>query len=150
MCIRDRPTRQQLHEFIDLIGIYRELPETFVRDVIMKAPSANIMNALLKSIVTLYSYDENPEDISPANVLRQSLQLIGKMPIISVYAYHSYRHFKMDDVLLIRNPDKNCSTAENILRMLRPDGKYTELEARVSLSSIPTIPSPVILILPLV
>lgn len=72
----------------------------------MKAPSANIMNALLKSIVTLYSYDENPEDISPANVLRQSLQLIGKMPIISVYAYHSYRHFKMDDVLLIRNPDK--------------------------------------------
>ena len=89
------------------------------------------MNALLKSIVTLYSYDENPEDISPANVLRQSLQLIGKMPIISVYAYHSYRHFKMDDVLLIRNPDKNCSTAENILRMLRPDGKYTELEARV-------------------
>lgn len=85
----------------------------------------------MKSIVTLYSYDENPEDISPANVLRQSLQLIGKMPIISVYAYHSYRHFKMDDVLLIRNPDKNCSTAENILRMLRPDGKYTELEARV-------------------
>lgn len=109
----------------------QELSGHFVRDVIMKAPSANIMNALLKSIVTLYSYDENPEDISPANVLRQSLQLIGKMPIISVYAYHSYRHFKMDDVLLIRNPDKNCSTAENILRMLRPDGKYTELEARV-------------------
>lgn len=125
------PTKPQLERFIGILMELQELSGQFVRDVIMKAPSANIMNALLKSIVTLYSYDENPEDISPANVLRQSLQLIGKMPIISVYAYHSYRHFKMDDVLLIRNPDKNCSTAENILRMLRPDGKYTELEARV-------------------
>ena len=125
------PTVVQLDGFHETLTERRTLPPNFVRDVIMKAPSANIMNALLKSIVTLYSYDDNPEDISPANVLRQSLQLIGKMPIISVYAYHSYRHFKMDDVLLIRNPDKNCSTAENILRMLRPDGKYTELEARV-------------------
>ena len=125
------PTEEQLERFIGILSELQELSGHFVRDVIMKAPSANIMNALLKSIVTLYSYDDNPEDISPANVLRQSLQLIGKMPIISVYAYHSYRHFKMDDVLLIRNPDKNCSTAENILRMLRPDGKYTELEARV-------------------
>ena len=125
------PTKEQLERFIGILSELQELSGQFVRDVIMKAPSANIMNALLKSIVTLYSYDDNPEDISPANVLRQSLQLIGKMPIISVYAYHSYRHFKMDDVLLIRNPDKNCSTAENILRMLRPDGKYTELEARV-------------------
>jgi citrate synthase len=125
------PTKEQLERFIGILSELQELSGHFVRDVIMKAPSANIMNALLKSIVTLYSYDDNPEDISPANVLRQSLQLIGKMPIISVYAYHSYRHFKMDDVLLIRNPDKNCSTAENILRMLRPDGKYTELEARV-------------------
>ena len=125
------PDAKSLGDFKALLAQGRTLPTNFTRDVIMKAPSANIMNALLKSIVTLYSYDENPEDISPANVLRQSLQLIGKMPIISVYAYHSYRHFKMDDVLLIRNPDKNCSTAENILRMLRPDGKYTELEARV-------------------
>lgn len=125
------PTKPQLEQFIGILADLQELSGHFVRDVIMKAPSANIMNALLKSIVTLYSYDENPEDISPANVLRQSLQLIGKMPLISVYAYHAYRHFKMDDVLLIRNPDKNCSTAENILRMLRPDGKYTELEAKV-------------------
>lgn len=125
------PTKPELERFIGILSEFQELSGQFVRDVIMKAPSANIMNALLKSIVTLYSYDEKPEDISPANVLRQSLQLIGKMPLISVYAYHSYRHFKMDDVLLIRNPDKNCSTAENILRMLRPDGKYTELEARV-------------------
>ena len=125
------PTYEQLKAFIAILSDLSELSGHFVRDVIMKAPSANIMNALLKSIVTLYSYDENPEDISPANVLRQSLQLIGKMPLISVYAYHAYRHFKMDDVLLIRNPDKNCSTAENILRMLRPDGKFTELEAKV-------------------
>ena len=89
------------------------------------------MNALEKSIVTLYSYDEMAEDISVPNVLRQALQLIAKMPVISVFAYQSYMHFKMDDVLIIRNPDPQCSTAENILRMLRPDGKYTELEAKV-------------------
>ncbi len=125
------PTKEQLRQFIDILGDFRELSGQFVRDVIMKAPSANIMNALEKSIVTLYSYDENPEDISVENVLRQSLQLIAKMPVISVFAFQSYMHFKMDDVLIIRNPDPECSTAENILRMLRPDGKYTELEAKV-------------------
>ena len=109
----------------------QELSGQFVRDVIMRSPTENIMNMLQKSILTLYSYDENPEDISVPNVLRQSLQLIGKMPLISVYAYQSYRHFKLDDSLIIINPDKDCSTAENILRMLRPDGQYTELEAKV-------------------
>ncbi len=127
----DLPTDEQLEQFIGILGGLRELSGHFVRDVIMKAPSANIMNALEKSIVTLYSYDDNPEDISVPNVLRQSLQLIAKMPVISVFAYQSYMHFKMDDVLIIRNPDPECSTAENILRMLRPDGRYTELEARV-------------------
>ena len=125
------PTREQLRQFIDILGGLRELSGQFVRDVIMKAPSSNIMNALEKSIVTLYSYDEMAEDISVPNVLRQALQLIAKMPVISVFAYQSYMHFKMDDVLIIRNPDPQCSTAENILRMLRPDGKYTELEAKV-------------------
>ena len=125
------PNKEQLHQFIDILGGLRELSGHFVRDVIMKAPSSNIMNALEKSIVTLYSYDEKAEDISVANVLRQSLQLIAKMPVISVFAYQSYMHFKKDDVLIIRNPDPECSTAENILRMLRPDGKYTELEAKV-------------------
>lgn len=125
------PNKKQLRQFIDILGDFRELSGQFVRDVIMKAPSANIMNALEKSIVTLYSYDENPEDISVDNVLRQSLQLIAKMPAISVFAYQSYMHFKRSDVLIIRNPDPSCSTAENILRMLRPDGSYTELEARV-------------------
>ena len=125
------PTREQLHQFIDILGDLREVSGHFLRDVIMKAPSSNIMNALQKSIVTLYSYDENAEDVSVPNVLRQSLQLIAKMPVISVFAYQSYMHFKCDDVLIIRNPDPACSTAENILRMLRPDGKYTELEAKV-------------------
>ncbi len=125
------PTEHQLKQFINILGGLRELSGQFVRDVIMKAPSANIMNALEKSIVTLYSYDENPEDISVENVLRQSLQLISKVPVISVFAYQSYMHFKKNDVLIIRNPDPECSTAENILRMLRPDGKYTELEAKV-------------------
>lgn len=125
------PTETQLTQFINIIGGLRELSGHFVRDVIMKAPSSNIMNALEKSVVTLYSYDENPEDISVSNVLRQSLQLIAKMPAISVFAYQSYMHFKKNDVLIIRNPDPECSTAENILRMLRPDGRYTELEAKV-------------------
>ncbi len=125
------PTKKELRQFIDILGGFRELSGQFVRDVIMKAPSDNIMNALEKSIVTLYSYDENAEDISVSNVLRQSLQLIAKMPVISVFAYQSYMHFKKNDVLIIRNPDPECSTAENILRMLRPDGKYTELEAKV-------------------
>ena len=109
----------------------QELSGQFVRDVIMKAPSANIMNALQKSVLTLYSYDENPDDISVANVLRQSLQLIGKIPLIAVYAYLSYRHFGFDDNLYIRTPDKDLSIAENILQMVRQDGKFTELEAKV-------------------
>lgn len=125
------PNEQQLRQFIDILGGFRDLSGHFVRDVIMKAPSANIMNALEKSIVTLYSYDEKAEDISVPNVLRQALQLIAKMSAISIFAYQSYIHFKMDDVLLIRKPDPQCSTAENILRMLRIDGKYTELEAKV-------------------
>ena len=125
------PNKSQLEHFISILGDLQELSGDFVGAVILKAPSENIMNALQKSILTLYSYDANPENIEVSNVLRQSLQLIAKMPLISVYAYHAYRHFVMDDSLIIRNPDKNCSTAENILRMLRPDGKYTELEAKV-------------------
>ena len=125
------PTEEQLKNFKEILAEMQELSAQFIRDVIMKAPSSNIMNAIQKSIVTLYSYDPNPEDISISNVLRQSLQLISKLPLISVYAYHSYSHFKKDETLVIRNPDKNCSIAENILRMLRLDGKYTELEAQV-------------------
>lgn len=125
------PTENQLNTFKGILGDMQELSAKFIRDVIMKAPSANIMNALQKSILTLYSYDNNPEDISIENVLRQSLELISKMSLIAVYAYHSYMHFEKGETLVIRNPDKNCSIAENILRMLRMDGKYTPLEAKV-------------------
>ncbi len=125
------PNEKQLESFKVILAEMQELSGQFVRDVIMKAPSSNIMNALQKGILTLYSYDPNPDDISVPNVLRQSLQLISKVPLISVYAYHAYLHFRKDATLVIRNPDKNCSIAENILRMLRYDGKYTPLEAKI-------------------
>jgi citrate synthase len=125
------PSQRQFESFNAILTDLQELTGQFVRDVIMKAPCENIMNSLQKSIITLYSYDDNPEDTSPRNVLRQSLQLIAKMPLIAVYAYHAYRHFELDGSLLIRNPKPEFSTAENILRMLRADGKFTELEAQV-------------------
>lgn len=125
------PDKKQLREFIRLLSQYRELPSKFVRDVILKAPSANIMNGMQRSVLTLYSYDKNPDDISIPNVLRQSLQLIGVMPMIAVYNYHAYQHYNNDRSLVIRYPSEDLSTAENILRMLRDDGQYTDLEARV-------------------
>lgn len=125
------PNKQQLHSFIDILAEYRELPNKFVRDVIMKAPSMDVMNALQRSVLTLYSYDENPDDISIQNVLKQCLSLIATFPLISVYAYHAYQHYHNDKSLVIRYPDPELSTAENILRILRGDGQFTELEARV-------------------
>lgn len=125
------PTARQLDQFTEIMSNFQMLSANFTRDVIMKAPSENIMNALQRSLLTLYSYDDNPEDISPENVLRQSMQIIAKMPIIAVYAYHAYRHMRQNKTLLIRNPKPEYSTAENILYMLRKDGKFTELEAKV-------------------
>mgnify|MGYP000585150446 FL=1 len=125
------PNEEQLNRFIQLISDNQTLSMNFTRDVIMKAPSSNIMNALQKSVLTLYSYDNNPEDISAQNVLRQSIQLIAKMPLISVYAYCSYRHYKQHESLMIRNPVKAYSTAENILYMLRENGEFSDLEAKV-------------------
>lgn len=125
------PDEDHLDRFVQLISDNQVLSTNFTRDVIMKAPSSNIMNALQKSILTLYSYDNNPEDISAQNVLRQSIQLIAKMPLISVYAYCSYRHYKKHESLMIRNPVNEYSTAENILYMLRENGEFTELEAKV-------------------
>ncbi len=125
------PDKHQLREFIDILSQYRELPSKFVRDVIMKAPSANIMNGMQKSVLTLYSYDDDPDNISVQNVLRQSLTLIATMPLIAVYGYHAYQHYNNGKSLVIRYPNPDLSTAENILRMLRDDGVYTELEARV-------------------
>ena len=125
------PNADQLTRFDKLISGYQNLSNNFTRDVIMKAPSSNIMNALQKSVLTLYSYDDNPEDISARNVLRQSIQIIAKMPLISVYAYCAYKHFKLHESLMIRNPLPEYSTAENILYMLRENGEFTPLEADV-------------------
>ena len=125
------PTQKQLDEFVDFLARYRELPSKFVRDVVMKAPSENLMNAMQKSVLTLYSYDDDPEDTSIPAILRQSLILITTMPLIAVYGYHAYQHYNCGKSLVIRYPDPKLSTAENLLRMLRDDGKYTELEASV-------------------
>ncbi len=125
------PTKEQLNNFIHILTDLEELSGAFIRDVIMKATSANLMNSLMKSILSLYSYDENPDDISVPNVLRQSLQLVAKMPLISVYAYQAYRHYKLDGTLMIKNPRKDYSIAENLLYMMRDDGQFTELEAKV-------------------
>ena len=113
--------------FLEVMAGFQELSGRFVRDVVMKASSANIMNSMHRCILTLYTYDDDPEDITPSNVLRQSLELIAKLPMIAVYSYHSYCHFRKDETLFIRNPQSGLSMAENILLMLRPDGKYTEL-----------------------
>lgn len=125
------PNEQQLHMFLDVLFEMQDLSGRFVRDVVMKASNANIMNAMQRCILTLYTYDENPEDISTANVLRQSLDMIAKLPLIAVYSYHAYCHFRKDQTLFIRSPRNGLSMAENMLLMLRPDGQYTELEARV-------------------
>ena len=125
------PTNEQLKSFISIMQDFDTISNRFTRDVIMKAPSDNIMNSLQKCLLTLYSYDNNPEDTSAKNVLRQSMQLIAKLPSIAVYSYHAYRHMKQDKTLLIRNPKPEYSTAENILYMLRPSGEFTPFEARV-------------------
>lgn len=125
------PSRQELDMFLNVIFELQGLSGRFVRDVVMKASNANIMNSMQRCILTLYTYDSNPEDISAGNVLRQSLELIAKLPLIAVYSYHAYCHFRRDETLYIRSPQKGLSFAENILLMLRPDGNYTELEAKV-------------------
>ena len=125
------PNEVQLKEFSDLLVHYRKLPTNFVRDVIMKAPNKDIMNSLARSVLTLYSYDKNANDTSIPNVLRQCIQLIANFPVLSVYAYQAYRHYGLKKSLYIHNPDPKLSTAENILRLLRPNKKYTQLEARL-------------------
>ena len=125
------PDKQQLVDFTELLANQRSLPTNFVRDVIMKAPSKDIMNGLSRSVLTLYSYDHNPDDTSLPNVLRQCLNLISVFPLLSVYGYQAYNHYVKGKSLYIHNPKKDLTTAENILRMLRPDKKYTHLEAKI-------------------
>ena len=125
------PEEEEFERFLHLLWELQTLTSRFVRDVVMKASNSNIMNSLCRCVLTLYSYDNRPDDISPENVLRQSLELICKMPLLAVYSYRSYLHFRKDETLMIRNPKHGLSIAENILLMLRPEGTYTDLEAKV-------------------
>lgn len=125
------PTKDELNNFNDVLSKYRTLPTGFVRDIIMKAPSNDMMNTLARSVLTLYAYDNNPDDISIENVLRQSLHLIALFPLLSVYGYQAYHHYHAGQSLFIHAPDPKLSTSENILHLLRPDSKYTELEAKI-------------------
>lgn len=125
------PTKKQLSEFQELLYFYRSLPTSFVRDIIMKAPSRDMMNTLARSVLTLYSYDDRADDTSLPNVLRQSLQLISLFPLLSIYGYQAYRYYHDGGSLHIHQPVWGLSTAENILHILRPDSKYTPLEARI-------------------
>lgn len=125
------PDEYELNEFNRILGAYRCIPPNFVRDIIMKKPSKDIMNALARSILMLYSYDDKADDTSIPNVVRQCLQLISEMPLLAVYSYQAYKHSYMGGSLIIHEPDPTLSTAENILRLLRDDGKYSQLEAQI-------------------
>ena len=125
------PSKEDMKRFLNVSEELQDLSNRFIRDVVMKASNGNIMNAMQRCVLTLYTYDPDPDGIDPCNVLRQSLELINKLPLIAVYSYHSYQHFRKNQTLMIRNPKRGLSLAENILYMLRPDGQYSELEARV-------------------
>lgn len=125
------PTKKELGDFSCILAEYRTLPTSFVRDIILKAPSRDMMNTLARSVLTLYSYDEAADDVSLPNVVRQCLQLTALFPMLSVYGYQAYSHYHDGNSLFIHAPQPNLSTAENILYTLRSDSKYTELEARI-------------------
>lgn len=125
------PNADQLTKFKESLAFSRTLPTNFVRDVVMKAPTKDMMISLSKSILTLASYDEKAWDITVPNVLRQCMMLISVMPMLAVYGYHAYNHYERDGSMYIHRPDENLSTAENLLRLLRPDMKYSQVEAHV-------------------
>ena len=125
------PDKGELQQFNDTLAAFRTLPRNFTRDIIMKAPTRDIMITLSKSILMLYSYDRRADDISIENVMRQCLMLVSVFPMIAVYGYHAFNHYVRNKSMYIHRPSHDLSTAENILRMLRPDMKYTALEAKI-------------------
>lgn len=125
------PTREELSEFQSTLAGLRTLPEEFVSGIMLKSPSNDVMNALARSVLTLYSYDKDADDVSVPNVLRQCLKLIACFPLLSVYAYQACAHAHQGQSLVIHSPREDLSTAENFLHMLRLDSKYTELEAKL-------------------
>lgn len=125
------PSREELAEFNEMLADYRNLPTHFVRDIIMKAPSKDMMNTLARSVLTLYSYDDRADDTSMPNVLRQCLQLISIFPMLAIYGYQAYSYYHDGNSFFIHKPKPEYSTAENILHLLRPDSKFTPLEAKL-------------------
>lgn len=125
------PSEQELAEFCKVLGESRTLPTNFTRDVIMKAPSKDIMNSMMRSILTLAAYDKQTSVGTIENNIRQCMQLVANFPMLAVYGYHAYNHYENDSSMYIHRPDPKLSTAENFLLMLRPDMKYTQLEAQV-------------------
>lgn len=125
------PTKDELKSFNNTLGYYRTLPTNFVRDIILKAPSPDMMNVLARSVLTMFSYDDFPNDTSLPNVLRQCLQLIALFPLFSVYGYHAYNYYHGSESLFIHPPKPEYSTAQNFLHMLRPDSKFSDLEAKI-------------------
>ncbi|MDD6811539.1 MAG: citrate/2-methylcitrate synthase [Lachnospiraceae bacterium] len=127
----EMPSEEQEKEFKRFIGQCRMLPTNFTRDVIMKAPTEDIMNSMTRSILTLASYDKNAKDASVSNSLRQCIQLISEFPLLAVYGYNAYNHYEKDESMFIHHPDPNLSTAENLLMMMRQDKQFTPVEAKV-------------------
>ena len=125
------PSHEELTEFNEILADYRNLPTHFVRDIIMKAPSKDMMNTLARSVLTLYSYDDRADDTSMPNVLRQCLQLISIFPMLAIYGYQAYSYYHDGNSFFIHKPKPEYSTAENILHLLRPDSKFTPLEAKL-------------------
>ncbi len=125
------PNREELAEFTRQLSDFRSLPPSFVRDMILKAPGKDMMNILSRCVLALYAYDENPDDISTPNILRQCLELIAQFPLLAVYGYHSFQHYHNGQSLFIHYPKPELGTAENLLYILRENGEYTELEARL-------------------
>ena len=127
----DLPNNEELANFEELLGTYRRLPEHFVRDMILKAPSNDIMNKLARSVLALYSFDDNADDTTVNNVLIQCIKLIALFPTLAVYGYQAFAHYHAGQSLVIHSPIADFSTAENILHMIRPDSKFTKLEAAI-------------------
>ena len=126
------PTESQLENLKDILAEYRKsLPSSFVRDIIMKAPSSDLMNTLGRSVLTLYSYDTKADDTTTENVLRQCLELVALLPMFAVYGYQAANYFHEGSSFFLHPPKEEYSTAENILHMLRPDSKFTPLEAKI-------------------
>ncbi|MCD8391043.1 MAG: citrate/2-methylcitrate synthase [Firmicutes bacterium] len=125
------PNKESLEKFSALIGKMRPLPDGFAEDMILKAPSGNIMNKLARSVLASYSYDPNPDDISPSNLIRQSVELIARLPVMAAYGYEAKKHYYDGKSLILHRPQENLSTAENLLYMIRPDNKYTKEEAEM-------------------